>query len=145
MEEMNHFLRANKIIDIKKELAAMDGNSCWTFCITYMLPNRPAEPDNARLGGSGKVDYKEVLEPTAFERFSQLRKIRKKVAEDEAVPAFAVFTDAELAEMAKLEEITPASLEKIPGIGKKKIEKYGNAFVPAEPKNSDETDRIPNG
>ena len=36
-EEMNHFLRSNKIIDIKKGLAVVEGNSCWTFCITYML------------------------------------------------------------------------------------------------------------
>ena len=28
-EEMNHFLRANKIIDIKKDLALLDGNSCY--------------------------------------------------------------------------------------------------------------------
>ena len=27
-EKMNHFLRANKIIDIKKDLALLDGNSC---------------------------------------------------------------------------------------------------------------------
>ena len=37
----NDFLRANKIIDIKKELAQLNGNSCWTFCITYMQANRP--------------------------------------------------------------------------------------------------------
>ena len=30
VEEMNHFLRANKIIDIKKDLAMLEGNSCWT-------------------------------------------------------------------------------------------------------------------
>lgn len=29
-EEMNHFLRANKVVDIKKELAMLDGNSCWS-------------------------------------------------------------------------------------------------------------------
>lgn len=33
VEEMNHFLRANKIIDIKKDLAMLNGNSCWTFCM----------------------------------------------------------------------------------------------------------------
>lgn len=33
LEEVNHFLRANKIVDIRKELAILDGNSCWAFCI----------------------------------------------------------------------------------------------------------------
>ena len=31
IEEVNHFLRANKVIDIKRELAMIDGNSCWSF------------------------------------------------------------------------------------------------------------------
>ena len=34
----------------------------------------------------------------------RLREIRKKVAADEGVPAFAVFTDEELAALAKLEK-----------------------------------------
>lgn len=29
-EEMNHFLRANKVVDIKKELAMLDDNNCWS-------------------------------------------------------------------------------------------------------------------
>ena len=108
MEEMNHFLRANKIIDIKKELAMIDGNSCWTFCITYLQDNRPADTftANSKSGSGTKVDYKEVLDAETFERFSAFRKIRKQIAESEAVPAYAVFTDAELAEIAKLKDLT---------------------------------------
>ena len=130
MDEMNHFLRANKIIDIKKELAMIDGNSCWTFCITYMLASKPTELANGKTSGSStKVDYKEVLSPEEFEKFSNLRKLRKQIADSEAIPAYAVFTDAELAEMAKLPELTLVAMQNIPGIGKKKVEKYGNAFI----------------
>lgn len=77
MEEVNHFLRANKIIDIKKELAMLDGNSCWTFCITYMQDCKLT--DSNKTNGSGKVDYKEVLDAETFERFSDLRKLRKQM------------------------------------------------------------------
>ena len=140
VEEMNHFLRANKIIDIKKDLAMLEGNSCWTFCITYLQDTRAAEVSGGRqVNGNGKVDYKEVLEPEVFERFSALRKVRKQIAESEAIPAFAVFTDAELAEMAKLKELTPSAMQDIPGIGKKKIEKYGNAFMTSQNENKNET------
>ncbi|MGN0037335.1 MAG: HRDC domain-containing protein [Bacteroidaceae bacterium] len=128
VEELNHFLRANKIIDIKKELAVVDGNSCWTFCITYMLTGRPVVAETGKSGTS-KVDYKEVLAPNAFDRFSSLRKLRKQIADDEAVPAYAVFTDAELADMAQLPELTLHTMQGIPGIGKKKLEKYGAAFA----------------
>ena len=143
-EEMNHFLRANKIIDIKKELAMLDGNSCWTFCITYLQDARLAESAAARQGG-GKVDYKEVLDAETFERFSAFRKLRKQIAESEAVPAYAVFTDAELAEIAKLKSLTLAAMLRIPGIGKKKVEKYGNTFIANQKEETDETNGKPDG
>ena len=143
MDEMNHFLRAHKIIDVKKELAILGDNSCWTFCITYMLDNKST--DSNRVNGSGKVDYKEVLDADTFERFSLLRKLRKQIADSEAIPAYAVFTDAELAEMAKLSPLTLAEMQKISGIGKKKLEKYGNAFVANAQAVEDEESRIPEG
>ena len=122
----------------------LDGNSCWTFCVTYLQDNRQTETSMGRQSGS-KVDYKEVLEPEVFERFSALRKIRKQIAESEAIPAFAVFTDAELAEMAKLKELTLSAMQAIPGIGKKKMEKYGNAFIANQKEESNETDGAPDG
>lgn len=140
-EEMNHFLRANKIVDIRKELATVGGNSCWTFCITYILNNNP----QAVKSGENKIDYKEVLSPNVFERFSALRKLRKQIAENDAVPAYAVFTDAELAEIAKLDNLTLSALQGIPGIGKKKVEKYGNILVNAELQSNNETSGAPDG
>lgn len=140
-EEMNHFLRANKIVDIRKELATVGGNSCWTFCITYILNNNP----QAVKSGENKIDYKEVLSPNVFERFSALRKLRKQIAENDAVPAYAVFTDAELAEIAKLDNLTLSALQSIPGIGKKKVEKYGNILVNAELQSNNETSGAPDG
>ena len=142
IEEMNLFLRANKIVDIRKELATVGCNSCWTFCITYILNNNPQAIKN---NGENKIDYKKVLPPDIFERFSALRKLRKQIADNDAVPAYAVFTDAELAEIAKLDKLTLTALQNIPGIGKKKVEKYGNMFVNAELQSNNETSGTPDG
>ncbi len=125
MEEMNHFLRANKIVDIRKDLAVMDGNSCWTFCVTYLQNSN----GSSLTGKSNKVDYKEVLDEESFKRFSELRKARKTIADSEAVPAYAIFTDAELAEISKLPQISPTDMLAIPGIGAKKVEKYANILM----------------
>jgi len=145
VEEMNHFLRANKIVDIRKELAMLNGNGCWSFCITYMQDSRPSENEQPRRGNGGKVDYKDVLPEDVFARFSDLRKIRKQIAENEAVPAFAVFTDAELAEMAKLSELTSEGMKRIPGIGNRKVEKYLELFLQTNTDTQDETDRVLDG
>lgn len=40
-----------------------------------------------------KVDYKKVLDEATFEKFSKLREIRKKVAAEEGISAFIIFTD----------------------------------------------------
>jgi superfamily II DNA helicase RecQ len=45
-----------------------------------------------------------VLDDATFKRFSALREIRKRVGQEDGVPAYAVFTDAELAEIDRIAE-----------------------------------------
>ena len=117
-EELNHFLRAHKIIDVRRELVQTRDNSYWSFCVTYMPDSRvTAEVEKAiQSNRQGRIDYKEVLDSDAFERFARMRRLRKQIAEEEAIPAYAVFTDAELSEMAKLEVLDIANMQKIPGV-----------------------------
>jgi|AntRauTorckE5430_2_1112549.scaffolds.fasta_scaffold02860_1 superfamily II DNA helicase RecQ len=46
-----------------------------------------------------------------------------------AVPAYMIFTDGELAEIATLSVTTPEELLKIKGIGEKKVEKYATRII----------------
>lgn len=124
VEEMNKFLRGNKVVDITKNLVQQGDVAYWSFCVTYLLgvPPKMQQPQGER---KEKVDYRNVLDGPTFARFAVLRVIRKRLAEEDAVPAFAVFTDAELAEIAKLDEITPKRMVGINGLGEKRVEKYG--------------------
>ena len=123
-EEMNHFLRSHKIAGIEKSIVVNDGNSYWSFCITYL---QTAVKENVLTIGErrNKTDYKNILSEEDFAKFSKLRICRKQLAERDAIPAYAVFTDAELAEIAKLPTCTLGEIRKISGIGEKKVEKYG--------------------
>lgn len=124
LNEMNGFLRAQKVLTIDKQFVSVGENAYWSFCVTYLqLSKASSVVQNAQR--PTKVDYKEVLDVATFAVFSTLRTIRKQIAENEAVPAYAVFTDSELAEIAKLENIDVAHLQSIQGIGQKKAEKYG--------------------
>lgn len=126
-EELNLFLKSHKVVDIKREMAMVNGSSSWSFCISYLPLGRSGDP-SARNVSSSKVDYREVLQPEEFKRFSLYRKVRKEIADKDAVPAYAVFTDAELAAIAKMETVTLAQMSKIDGIGAKRCEKYGSYF-----------------
>lgn len=125
-EELNQFLRAHRVVDVRKELATADGNQFWTFCISYLADAKSPKPLKGR---SEKVDYKQILSPVEFERFSKMRKIRKDLSEAEALPPFVVFTDAELAEFAKQEVLTLAEMRNVEGVGDKKLEKFGKYFL----------------
>ena len=114
------------------EKAFSDSGAAWSFCITYL------EEGFTKSKGKAKVDYKEVLDAESFDRFSQMRVIRKKIAQEEAIPAYAVFTDAELGALAKVEELSFAKMKTIKGIGEKKIEKYGKHFILGTTKATDE-------
>lgn len=70
-----------------------------------------------------------VLSEVEFEKFSKLRECRKAIAKEEAIPAYAVFTDAELAELVKLNELNLVSVKKISGIGTGKSERYGQRII----------------
>ena len=121
---MNRFLRGNRIVAVEKQLVSVGDAPFWSFCVQYIY-NSTGQSNTITGERKEKVDYKNVLDAPVFEVFSKLRVLRKQIAENDAVPAFAVFTDAELAEIAKLDTITPKNLLTINGIGDKRTEKYG--------------------
>ena len=124
VEEMNRFLRGNKVVNVDKQLITLNSSGAyWSFCIQYI--GNAFTINKEEFERKGKVDYKNELSEAAFSVFSRLRAHRKKIAEEEAIPAYAVFTDAELAEIARLDEITEKNMLSINGIGSKKMEKYG--------------------
>jgi superfamily II DNA helicase RecQ len=136
LQEMNTFLRGNKILEVENNLIGNDNGAYWCFCVRYI---ERAFPETEKDGK--KVDYKKVLDEATFERFSNLREIRKKVATDEGISAFIIFTDEELVELAKLEAITEKAMLGIKGIGEKKVERFARYFI-TQPK-TDETTGIP--
>ena len=75
------------------------------------------------------VDYKEVLSPEDFVIFARLRETRKELAKTEQVPAYAIFTNEQLAEMAKIRPVSKNGLSKIVGVGESRIQKYGAQFL----------------
>ncbi len=122
-DELNKFLRSQKIVEIDKQMVVQKECAYWTFCVTYLPVTQLPGVENGER--REKVDYKRVLDESTFEVFSKLRTIRKQLADREAIPAYAVFTDAELAEIAKIENPDASKIRKIQGIGERKIEKYG--------------------
>ena len=60
---------------------------------------------------------------------TQLKIIRKDLANKSGMPAFVIFTDKTLEAMARLRPKDEKELLLIPGVSQKKAEKYGKIFL----------------
>nr|WP_199000810.1 DNA helicase RecQ [Flavobacterium sp. ASV13] len=63
--------------------------------------------------------------------FEILRKLRYEIAQHEEVPAYVIFSDAALRQMETLRPMSDEEFLAIDGVGKAKLEKYGQEFIDA--------------
>lgn len=124
IEDLNRFLRSHKVLEVENQLVSNENGASWCFCVKYVdvafVPTK-----NEKV----KKDYRHELDVATFKVFSKLREIRKKLANEDAVPAYAICTDKEPAEIAGLKEITEKGLSTVKGFGEKKLEKYGKKII----------------
>jgi ATP-dependent DNA helicase RecQ len=70
-----------------------------------------------------------VPSPADARLLEQLRSLRSSIAREDKVPAYVVFADRTLIEMAVRRPRSPYALGEIRGVGPAKIEKYGDRFL----------------
>ena len=126
-EELNAFLRGHRILNVQRELVNNGQMSCWCCCVEYIEGSKPLE--SPRQVSKEKTDYRKVLSAEDFEKFKILRECRKTLAVEDAVPAYAIFLDEQLAAVAQQPEINEHTLKSVDGLGDKKMEKYGKRFL----------------
>lgn len=63
--------------------------------------------------------------------FETLRKLRAELAKEEEVPAYIIFNDATLKQMEIQRPMSDDEFLAIDGVGKAKLEKYGDSFIKA--------------
>lgn len=83
----------------------------------------PKKEPKRRAGGP-PTDYDEGL-------FLALRVLRKRLADEQGVPPFVIFSDATLVEMAAFRPASSDELLRINGVGHQKLGRYGAAFLAA--------------
>ena len=60
---------------------------------------------------------------------AELKKLRRELATDQGIPAYAVFPDRTLIELAAERPTSLAEMRGIHGIGEAKLERYGDLFL----------------
>lgn len=87
---------------------------------------------NVLMGGE-KVFKKERVQVKQLAQdnplFEDLRKLRREIATEEKIPPYIIFSDQTLQEMSVRMPTTGNELLQIKGVGERKLEQYGNAFL----------------
>jgi superfamily II DNA helicase RecQ len=125
-DDLNRYLRSQRVVSVRSEWALVDGRAWWFFCVETIA-------GIAAASASGEVrrrpDYKEILSPADFALYVALRDLRRKLADREAVPVFTVCTNEQLAEIARRRPASLGALSAVEGIGESRLRKYGEQIV----------------
>ena len=74
-------------------------------------------------------DFKGICQITDAAYQASLGRMRKTIAEEAALPAYMIFNDRTLIEMAETRPANMDAMARIGGVGAKKLERYGAAFL----------------
>ncbi len=126
--ELNSFCIQHRISQIEKHFVADGSNSFWSICVTYLDTKQPLSETNNRKS-KNNIDYKEVLNADDFSIYSQLRELRKTIAEQESTPLYNIFNNEQLAQIVQQRLINKKDLLAVSGIGQTRVDKYGELFI----------------
>src|SRR5215831_18188798 len=77
---------------------------------------------DTRTERAGAIECDEVL-------FERLRTLRRRLADERGVPAYIIFSDVALREMARNYPTTPVEFRRIPGVGEQKLKDFAEPFL----------------
>lgn len=90
-------------------------------------PEKPASSRSSKPRGSSTVVAE--LTPAAASLFERLRGWRATSAKEQGVPAYVIFHDATLRQIASDAPSTLADLSRVSGVGENKLAKYGEQIL----------------
>ncbi|HAS74070.1 MAG TPA: DNA helicase RecQ [Clostridiales bacterium UBA8960] len=93
------------------------------------LPKATVDEDKGKKGKRGKKSKIQLPEGADEGLFEKLKALRTKLAADQRVPAYIIFSDASLKDMCAKQPKTLDAFLDVSGVGAAKLEKYGNAFI----------------
>jgi Superfamily II DNA helicase len=87
-----------------------------------VLTKRIEIAEKAPRHRAGAIESDEAL-------FERLRALRRQLADERGVPAYIIFSDVSLREMARKYPTNSVEFRRIPGVGEQKLKDFGEAFL----------------
>ena len=123
LDDLNRFLASHRIVSVTREI--VNGNSGPVLLFIVETASGDVQ-DESR---TKRIDYRELLSAEDFLVFNDLRTARKALADNEGVPVFSIFNNAQLADMVTSKASAMSDIAAIKGVGEARCEKYGESML----------------
>lgn len=87
------------------------------------------KPQTVARSSGGGSPASQLVRADEREQWEALRTLRRKLAEEHAVPPYVIFPDSTLLEMLRSQPASMADMGRVSGVGARKLERYGAAFL----------------
>jgi ATP-dependent DNA helicase RecQ len=114
-----------KVLAVTEQGREVLGGRHTPHLLEPLKKREPKKKPVAKSARAAKVSMEGVDEAL----FEALRALRREIADSKGIPAYVVFHDATLLDMARRKPATEAELLEIFGLGERKAAQYGRAFL----------------
>ena len=133
-DEINKFLRSHRILKVDRTFCP-DSGGYWTLCVEYMDIESLADLPSF---GKGQSDPTADLSDEEKSRYDAYKDIRLTISKERGIKAYNVFSNRELALIAKI-PVLDASIQDINGISTAKIKEFLPYFYSKTEDNAQES------
>jgi len=134
-QALNEFIRKHPQARVDRQLIVDGQHSAWAVCCTVpdegMTSESVAFSQTSEGAQRKRIDYREILTPEHFAGYAVLRELRNRLAKEQNIPPYSIFTNAQLAEMVQFDRLDRQSLAAIDGVGEKRVARYADLFINA--------------
>jgi ATP-dependent DNA helicase RecQ len=113
-------LAAGKFATLQLTVAGLDALKRRSVITLTKPMELPEKKKKARR--TGQIECDEAL-------FERLRNLRRKLADERDVPAYIIFSDVSLREMARIYPTSSAQFGEISGVGQQKLKDFAKPFI----------------
>ena len=109
----------------------MKGDKPFIMRVAKGKPRAPKRDERRTRKARNAGEEMPDLTPEQAELFERLRELRLSIAREQQVPPYLIFNNATLEDMCRKRPASAEDLLEVSGVGEKKAERYGQAFLDA--------------